>query len=635
MKITNIFQRIKGYFKGPDIEAYKPGKIETNNFVFERYSEAFEDNKKRVEEMNRNRDAYDGDRGDLLGGDSTIYNDSRKEIFNSCLLSSEIHSVVSQTLAGSPRVYAKPVVDNAGFTAALMDPESAEILRPMLEMGRTPQEIVEAFWQAVVDNQVEEHRVHDLYYRLSVDARLEGIGQVTPLVFFDEDIGDYDVKSAIVRGPDIMYDKTSIYDQDLKYFFLTKYWRRSETCYRWPEFAKKIVITEEKDKQGEESPERPRSESNKYADRVKIVTGYFKDDTLEKVKNKEKRTNPETGIDEEIEIETIQRKYPHGRRFVFIPDLKLMLEDDKNPFPWLPITTYAPTPTSTSIYGKVLATALRPLQALHTQFYQQMIANIKLCGNPKGKATANAIIQPENINNKVGGFLEINGHLNSVELPRAVPVVGDITTGIREVELLAKKITGVFEPSQGKMPGSGTSGRAIIALQSGAETGLSPQKQFFRAFMQSEWKKNLEITMMLYKKGRRIRVKEEDDIPPVLPFDLSLVTADIDLEIADESHIPQTWEERLYAGQMLMNTKDWRGMGVVDGPWFQDFIKIPGKAKLRKRQMAEAQMMNTQQMQGTAGYNAPQINQPRLPEDNSSQALTPGEIATSPAQQLS
>jgi len=609
----------------PDIEDYSSGNSEeVLKFVLSTYDDCERRHESRLDIWRKNRDAYEGEDVDLWGGAATVRTDKDEEAFGSTLLPDEIHAIVATQMRGNPRVYPQPVINTEGFEKHA-DPV---IVQPLLESGMSSEEIVRRYWEAIVDDYIERDHINEKRFIMGVDGRLEGLKASMQHIEFNDDIQANDVKRTLFDNRYLKFDPAAKSELDMRYYSIDTFPTLFEAKREWSKHKRDIIKTEEKNVDKSKS-----EEEDEHKDRVKVVIMYFRDNTTHKVPQPPiQTTDPVTGEPYmEPQPDAIERKYPSGRVIKFIPDLNILLEDEPNEYPWFNIALFVPTPTSRSIYGKALATPLRPLQALHSVFWQQMTANVVANANTQTLYKEGALIDPENDTNAIGLKIPVR-RLSDVDRQPARAIIGDIGNAIAMVEDRAKKISGIYESSQGKLPASGTSGRTVLALQAGAEQMTGPTRNQDHQYMYRAWKQTLDLMLITYKKGRMIRMKEEDNLPPMLPFNLVDVTASIDCTIGDEAHFPADPISRLEFAVQMMQMKDGFGVPLGTAEFVYEFLNIPGKKKLLASRQAEIDHLKEQREQAVQGINAPQTNTAqRGPGSTTSANLTQGEIASAAA----
>jgi len=592
----------------PDIEFHESvGSKDVFGYVVEMYEECLERHKPRKIIWQKNRKAYEGADHDIWGGAATVSENKEndKEVYNSTLVANEIDDLVAIEDEGNPRIYPMPAVNMKGFLDN-SEPWIVELLSP--EFGgtgyMTPQEIVTKYWEVCLEDWMERNGYNVEQNKLKTDARIDGAAFTEQYIVFDPEMQEFDVRSDIVAAKHIMFDPAAKHIKDAKYIFQEKFMRVWEARKRWPKHRKKIHATEgekETAKEGGDS-----GKDNDYKNMVKIVVSYWRDNTTKTDYQDIEQQDPETGeiITAKTPIEV--PKYPTGRVIIFVPDLNILLEDtdSKSPFTWFPYNSLVPTGTSKSIYGKAVATPLRALQAMESLFMQQATINVKENSSTQVYIREGSAVNKDKWTSRNVEIREIRGSMASVHIDGAKPAIGDIGQMLAIIDQKAKRITRIFEPSRGESPSAGTSGRAILALQAGTKQTLGPSTEAGRLSQIRAGKQIFDLMRLTHKKGRRIRVKEEDEIPPVLPFDFLEVTASVDCEIGDDTHFPVDPIGRLEFVSLLMQMKDGYGVPVIDAPFVHDVLKIRGKKKLEQRlqQMREAvAAQNAQGNQGTKG----------------------------------
>ena len=605
MKVTvgNITVSIDKKLVGvpSDIEyfdASKPDRV--YGYVKQTFDEYYKEHQKRIQVFDRNRRAYNGIDADMWGGQAQVKADPAtglSETFQSTLMADKIDDAAGLALAGSPRIYPMVVVDEDAFRRedAIQPDENGKNVGG-LNLERTlqmkPQEIVTRYVEAAVNDLMERENFTDLYIKLGVDSRLESLATTYQFIEHNHETGQDDVKSLLIDNRDIMFfPRNARRTQDVKGVFITTYPTVWELRKLYPKDAKDIIETQSSDTgSATGQPHDEKGQTARYKGTVRVVQFFVWDDT----------PDGDTG----------DLKYPNGRLIRFSPDLSLLFEDraaDK--LDYFPLAAFIPKPVSHSIYGRCVGTPLRGMQAYHTQLWQQWLINVRTCASGKLINVDGNLVNPDEYSDMPGEMITVRS-LAMIQRIGASPIGQEILLAIEKLEERADRITGASEAAVGQAPTSNASGRQILSLQAGTAQVLAPMRMLFRIYMLRQWKQILDLMKISYKKGRYIRVRSEDGIPPVIPFDFDKVILSIDCEMGEESLFPTSPSAKLQLAEMLMNMKDELGVPLAGGEFLFQFMKMPDERGLKadyEKRRAQA-MQNAQVRQGAQGQGAPQPN---------------------------
>jgi hypothetical protein len=644
-KISLTWENAKGI--GHDIEdfpANKPNRVYAH--VEKVWDECLKDHKPRIQLFDRNRRAYNGLDVDLWGGQASITADTKSgltEKVQSTLMAEMIDAAARLQVAGNPRIYPLVVVDEDAFREA--DKIKNGGLNLEATLGMSPQEIVTRYVETCVNDMIERENFVEFYLKCGVDSFLESIVSCYQYIEHNRETGEDDVKSGLLDNRDVMFfPRNTRKPQEAKGTFITTYPTAWELKQLFPKDADEIRETETGESYDTEKPHDQDGSTKRYAGTVRVVQYFVWDNSKEKVVEPDSE-DPKTG--ELIPGKKYEKlKYPCGRLIRFCPDLHLLLEDraaeDDGETPtdglpvgklnYFPIATFIPFPVSHSVYGKCKGTPLRGLQASDTQMIQQLLINIRACAGAKIISVEGNIVNPENYTDMPGEIIMVRS-LSQTQRQGAPNIVGEIANGIAMIERRAEKLSGANDAAQGMAPTANSSGRQVLALQAGSQMVLAPNKMLFRLFMIRQWKQILDLMRLVYKTGRYIRVRDEDGVPPVLPFDFSKVIISIDCDVSDESMRPVSPEARLQEQIQLSQLRDDINVPYVGPKQLFASMRMPDQRGLQRdylERRARAEQ-NLQRAQGQAGQAAMQPNAGTgQPEVNTQESvgLTPSEIGT-------
>ncbi len=599
-----------------DIEDVPESKPEVvYSFVKGQYDTLREEHEARISFFNKNREAYDGIESDYFKGQGVAVNAyGDTEIFTSGLVAEQIDDAVALQMAGNPRIYPLVTVDEEMFFAdGVTEPWVLSLLE---DAKMTPQEIVQRYVDACVNDLIENENFPEYYTKILTDVRIDGLVTTFQFCEYNHELQRDEIKSILVDNRNIMFGRNAKSARDSKLIFIEVFLSVWEAKRLFPKYADKIKPTEnDGESDGVTSPKNKNvlSTQNPHKGMVKIVYAFYWDNTEVKEKAEVDKSEDYDG-NNYAEKTVSRRKYPTGRIITFIPDLGILLDDKPSEMVIWPFASLAIKPKSNSIYGSSLAAKLRPLQSYHGRLWQQLLANIQATGNTQYLSREGNIVNEQNFTNRIGQIITVKSSTGTQVL-KANPVSDSIWAAIQGVEAKARAISGIYESAKGQLPTSDTSGRAVLALQSGSAQLMSLSRILFRMFLIDMWKQILELMRIHYKRGRPIRVRSDDGIPGILPFDLGLVVASIDCDVSDESAQPITPTDRLNTAMIAStNFRDEFGIPYFDGEYLAQYVRLPdirqaiSRYNARRQQFMSMQVAGAPAAQGPIGANVQRMN---------------------------
>ena len=589
-----ILNDLKNRFIGgsaPSIEFAEADAELFKDYILDCYAEAVEYVKPLAIEWQQNRRAYLGKTHDHFAGlASEGITGESDAIYCSAIVQDKISDLVAIQLQSRPRVYPLPKVKE-NFN-----------LPPTVLQGLPTTAYIKKVWEKCFEDFEERKSIKKKYIQLAIDARLCNIAVAKVLIKYDWEAKQYDADLQVVQPEDFLIDPGATDLDNARYCFHRTYYSAYELCKMYPDKKDEILAAVKKDtEQGITEIRRGSGEkdSTRTKNKVEILEGYFRSDETESITRKISDYDPNTGEIIETTLKEDTLKYPTGRRITMLPQSKMLLKDEVNPYPGFPFAVFNPSPTSWSFYGRNEATPLRNLQHLDDRTFQQGESNMKMVCNSKLFYERDAIDDPDSLSNEIGEMVPIK-RVGSVYYSKGTNILNDTANLHNMIEQRADSISGVHAPAAGQ-PLSLTSGRAIGLLQQASNRKQIGSTDMFSEFLQKIWKQIADLMLDTYRAGRMLRVSDDDIIPTQLLFDLMECTESIDVKVGSDSAFPVDPVSKFNMFTTLAGIRDQNGIPVVDDKYILEQLSFPGISELLKRKQ---DYITNQTIQGAAGFNA-------------------------------
>ena len=594
MGITDVGKKIVSAITGrnqnvaPGVEFYGEHRKDSDADLSNYLAEIYEDTKKYVEpyfeEWRENRRAYMGWEYDHFGSDATLYSESgKKQIYNSNIVADKLDDLIAIQVGNNPSIFPMPEVSDTVNLATYITEDE------------TPVRFVSKLWRACMKDLLERRHINHITVKLGLDARLCGFSPLKVIQKYDWETQQEDIWLQVVQPENFGVDPNATSLDDARYCYEDVYMSPFEAIQLYPKYREEIIGAIGKRKKWDrETGESRDTDTDRRKRQVCIVEWFLKDDSTMKV-------NKEAGVDEEGNpiIETVEeRKYPRGRRVVWLPETKTVLEDKPNGYNGFPYSLFVTKPVSWTAIGRIEASALRALQYTDDYVIQQMIANLKVAGNITLIYDKNAGIDIEMWKDIVGQKIPVE-RMGSVELVKAIAIVQEAIMAHRELIEMSRSISGVTASSEGSSSGSLSSGVALSILQEGTNRKLRYVQNLYAEFLTRVGKQICDLMKDLYRAGRVIRVSDTDDIPMRLPVSLYEVTESVDVQVDADSQLPQDPVSRMQLGLSLMDKLAEDGLPLLDRQGALELIPLTQAKETAERiEKKKAQGLTVPQGQG-------------------------------------
>lgn len=601
MAKTNILGKIKNLWSGldenkPGVEFFPASKTSDvdeafENFLYTTYKDAFKEVvEKNENEWSENRKAYMSRGVDHHAFKDAIFTDTgTPNIYCSSVVADKIEDIVSIQLSGRPTVYPLPT-HNPNFNYA-----------PYLKENESPGDFVRNLWTCCFKDLQERMGMQEQAYKEGVEARLTGYVITKQTQAFDFDTKEQDVSVEICVTEDVAYDPDAKTFEENRYLFHRLWKTPYEALTLYPDYGQEIMdsvgITHE-DRMRKKGEGRPQREKRNL---VCIVEAYLRDLTLEEQEVYKKIKDPTTGADLEIVSTQMLPKYPNGRRITFLDGSEIeILKDEPNPYPTFPFTKFVPKPVSWSQQGRTEATPLRALQYADDFIIQQMMVNVKKMGNGSIIYDRKGVQDIANLSGHDVEKIPVD-YLGAIQYHAPENVTLNAERAHAVILAAARDISGIEAPSEGRAPGSITSGIGVSLLQEGTNRKIRPSRDIYVEFLARKWKQIGDIMRDLYQEGRVLRVSDDDGLPVRLPVNLFDVTDSIDVKTDSDTTLPSDPVSMANLALTLLQVRDENGVPIIDREYLSQWLKLPGLRESLKRIEMRSQMKATDDMMSKMG----------------------------------
>ena len=324
--------------------------------------------------------------------------------------------------------------------------------------------------------------------------------------------------------------------KDCNYFFIKESFSPITLKKKYPEYAKKMQTTMDKDSQNSQDKEptgifttkndgqtaqfysyNEDSISESKQKNITVWKCYLKDDSTFVAKESDPNATPE-----EIEM---QFKYPHGRMLVYVDGAKdYILEDKPIDYPFgFPIDVFSSS--TDSIFGDSAIKYLLEIQDrinrawdrvryLVAAYLSLTIISPRLCNEPDDLVNQSIFIPDSDASLADGVSTFTNNTLS------------ELTTMLQYIDKLKQTAYEIARTNpmmiSGERPDGITSGTQIAMLNESPMLAIKEEQRHFKYFVCEQGKKNIVLIQLYYNTPRMIRLtnsKQIAEIPATIDQD--------------------------------------------------------------------------------------------------------------------